>query len=182
MQFKNENYLPMKSFPLFSLEFSWKTPWKKRSYGASRTEKKQDKYRCECVNALTCEWNGQADETHIYIYTHRNFIHGLRTEKAFASITIARREPRGDWNTRIFVELFFFFFFTPRESWKVTRYKIETLPPRAEDQTYFQSHVSFPTSAAVLLSVEELFTNFFPSIFIFFFSPPFLSTIISLLT
>lgn len=77
---------------------------------------------------------------------------------------------------------FFFFFFTPRESWKVTRYKIETLPPRAEDQTYFQSHVSFPTSAAVLLSVEELFTNFFPSIFIFFFSPPFLSTIISLLT
>ena len=145
-------------------------------------EKKQDKYRCECVNALTCEWNGQADETHIYIYTHRNFIHGLRTEKAFASITIARREPRGDWNTRIFVELFFFFFFTPRESWKVTRYKIETLPPRAEDQTYFQSHVSFPTSAAVLLSVEELFTNFFPSIFIFFFSPPFLSTIISLLT
>lgn len=111
MQFKNENYLPMKSFPLFSLEFSWKTPWKKRSYGASRTEKKQDKYRCECVNALTCEWNGQADETHIYIYTHRNFIHGLRTEKAFASITIARREPRGDWNTRIFVELFFFFFF-----------------------------------------------------------------------
>lgn len=75
-------------------------------------KEKKRQHRCECVNALTHE---RVNETRIY--THRNFIHGLRTEKAFASITIARREPRGDRNTRIFVELFFFFFlFTPRES------------------------------------------------------------------
>lgn len=151
----------------------WRVPHRKETGQISMRMRK----RINVWMKRASRWNA-----YIYIYTHRNFIHGLRTEKAFASITIARREPRGDWNTRIFVELFFFFFFTPRESWKVTRYKIETLPPRAEDQTYFQSHVSFPTSAAVLLSVEELFTNFFPSIFIFFFSPPFLSTIISLLT
>lgn len=146
----------------FSMEDSMEEKKRWRVF-LSRAEKKR---RCECVNALTCEWNGQT-----HIYTHRNFIHGLRTEKAFASITIARREPRGDWNTRIFVEFFFsfFFFFTPRESWKVTRYKIETLPPRAEDQTYFQSHVSFPTSAAVLFSVEELLPTSF--LRFLFFSP-----------
>lgn len=68
-------------------------------------KEKKRQHRCECVNALTHE---RVNETRIY--THRNFIHGLRTEKAFASITIARREPRGDRNTRIFVELFFFLF------------------------------------------------------------------------
>lgn len=91
----------------FSMEDSMEEKKRWRVF-LSRAEKKR---RCECVNALTCEWNGQT-----HIYTHRNFIHGLRTEKAFASITIARREPRGDWNTRIFVELFFsFFFFLHRE-------------------------------------------------------------------
>lgn len=95
---------------LFLLEFSLKTPWKKRSYGESRKETGQISMRMrKRINVWmkrASRWNA-----YIYIYTHRNFIHGLRTEKAFASITIARREPRGDWNTRIFVELFFFFFF-----------------------------------------------------------------------
>lgn len=94
---------------LFLLEFSLKTPWKKRSYGESRKETGQISMRMrKRINVWmkrASRWNA-----YIYIYTHRNFIHGLRTEKAFASITIARREPRGDWNTRIFVELFFFFF------------------------------------------------------------------------
>lgn len=57
---------------------------------------------------------------------------------------------------------FFFFLFTPRESWKVTRYKIETLAPRADDQTYFQSHVSFPTSASPFR------TNFYQLFFLRF--------------
>lgn len=78
-----------------------KKQWRVTKQGG---KEKKRQHRCECVNALTHE---RVNETRTY--THRNFIHGLRTEKAFASITIARREPRGDRNTRIFVELFFFF-------------------------------------------------------------------------
>lgn len=145
----------------FSMEDSMEEKKRWRVF-LSRAEKKR---RCECVNALTCEWNGQT-----HIYTHRNFIHGLRTEKAFASITIARREPRGDWNTRIFVELFFsFFFFLHRE-------KVEKLHD-TKLKRFLRARriklISNPTfhfrPAAVLFSVEELLPTSF--LRFLFFSP-----------
>lgn len=158
----------------FSMEDSMEEKKRWRVF-LSRAEKKR---RCECVNALTCEWNGQT-----HIYTHRNFIHGLRTEKAFASITIARREPRGDWNTRIFVELFFsfFFFYTAR---KLKSYTIQNWNASSArgGSNLFPIPRFISDQRGGSLFRRRTFTNFFPSIFIFFSLSPFLSMIISLLT
>ena len=65
---------------------------------------------------------------------------------ATTSITIARREPRGDRNTRIFVELFY----TAR---KLKSYTIQNSnapqSPWSEFKLIFPSHVSFPTDESI---------------------------------